>query len=244
MLPSLVDAADSVELKICLIDGQVGPAVAALGIDLRKARPQQVFYLDTPDLTLHQAGLIVRARQFHDRKDDSVIKLRPVTPDRLGADLRHLTGFKVEIDVTPGGFVCSASLKRRPHEGAIAQAVVGTRRWSRVFTTEQRRFFDEYAPDGLTLDDLGVLGPVLALRDRQRIPGLPHPLVVDLWSYPGGRRLLEISRRVPSAKAFAAMAEWRTFITKHHLPTDGNDVAKTATTLQLFAHELTELSPR
>jgi hypothetical protein len=40
------------------------------------------------------------------------------------------------------------------------------------------------------------------------------------------------------------MAEWREFLTKQHLPIDGNEVTKTAATLQLFAHELTPSSRR
>jgi hypothetical protein len=139
LLRELVGAADSVELKFCVADSQVQSASAALGIDLPSARPRQIFYLDTPDLTLNRAGLIVRVRRIYRAKDDSVIKLRPAAPRHLGADLRRQKGFKVDVDVMPDGFVCSASLKSRPATGAIAQAVLGRLPWSRLFTAEQRR---------------------------------------------------------------------------------------------------------
>jgi hypothetical protein len=243
LLRELVGAADSVELKLCVADSQVQPASAALRIDLRSARPRQIFYLDTPDLTLNRAGLIVRVRRIYRRTDDSVIKLRPAAPRQLGADLRRQKGFKVEVDVMPDGFVCSASLKGRPAAGAIAQAVVGRLPWSGLFTAEQRRFFSTYAPDRLTLDDLCMLGPVLALKDRHNPPDLPHPLTVQLWSYPTGQRLLEISTRVRPGAAFAAMAEWRDFLTRHRLLPDGSELTKTLATLRLFSNELTKNQP-
>lgn len=239
LLRELVGTADSVELKFCLADNQIRQASTALGIDLRSARPRRIFYLDTPDLTLSRAGLIVRVRRIHRVKDDVVIKLRPAAPHQLGDELRGRKGFKVDVDVMPDRFVCSASLKSRPAAGAIAQAVGGHLPWSRLFTAEQRRFFSTHAPEGLTLDDLSVLGPVLALKERHNPPGLPYPLTAELWTYPTGNRLLEISTRVPPAAALAAMADWRTFLERHRLLPGGSELTKTLATLQQFSNSPT-----
>jgi len=244
LLRELVGAADSVELKFCLADHQIRQASTALGLDLRNARPRRIFYLDTPDLALSRVGLIVRVRRIHRVKDDAVIKLRPATPWQLGADLRCQKGFKVDVDVMPDGFVCSASLKCRPAAGAIAQAVAGRLPWSGLFTAGQRRFFSTHAPEGLTLDDLGVLGPVLALKERHNPPGLPYPLTVELWTYPTGNRLLEISTRVPPAAAFAAMADWREFLERHRLLPGGSELTKTLATLQLLTSSPARSEPR
>ena len=58
-------------------------------------------------------GVIVRARRVQGREDDSVVKLRPVVPDELPAQLRAAPGMVVELDAMPGGYVCSASMKAR-----------------------------------------------------------------------------------------------------------------------------------
>jgi hypothetical protein len=55
--------------------------------------------------------------------------------------------------------------------------------------------------------------------------------------------LLEISTRVRPGAAFAAMAEWRDFLTRHRLLPDGGELTKTLATLRLFSNELTKNQP-
>ena len=62
-------------------------------------------FFDTPDLALDKAGVVVRARRIQGRVGDSVIKLRPLDPEQVGKDVRRLSGFGVEVDAIPGGFV-------------------------------------------------------------------------------------------------------------------------------------------
>ena len=45
--------ADSAELKLTVPEGQTNATVRALGIDPLDARVRQVFFFDTPDLTLN-----------------------------------------------------------------------------------------------------------------------------------------------------------------------------------------------
>ena len=109
-LQTLLVGADSVELKLTVPDGDQRSAVRALEMDPLEAELRQVFFFDTPDLALNQHGVIVRARRTT-KGDDSVVKLRPVVPSELSADLRSLKGFGVEVDAMPGGFVCSGRLQ-------------------------------------------------------------------------------------------------------------------------------------
>jgi hypothetical protein len=86
-----------------------------------RARPR---LSDTPDLALNAWGVIARVRRTRSR-DDATVKARPVVPDALPSDLRARTGFGVEIDALPGGFVCSASLKKKLDPGTVRSAVLG-----------------------------------------------------------------------------------------------------------------------
>ena len=97
--------ADSVELKLTVPETDHRSTVAALQMDPLDAQLRQVFFFDTPDLTLSSHGLVVRLRRVQRTGDDSVVKLRPVVPTDLPAAVRKLPDFGVEVDAMPGGFV-------------------------------------------------------------------------------------------------------------------------------------------
>jgi hypothetical protein len=74
-------------------------------MDPLDAQIRQVYFFDTPDLALNTHGLVVRARRIQQRTDDSVVKLRPVIPDKLPASVRKSRSLVVEVDAMPGGYV-------------------------------------------------------------------------------------------------------------------------------------------
>ena len=143
-----MQASDSVELKMTVVPDQHRATVASLPIDPVEAQPRQVYFFDTPDLRLNQAGVVVRARRIQGGRGDTVVKLRPVVPAELPEELRKSTAFNVEVDVLPGLFgVCSASLKGRISGAEIREAVRGEIPLRKLFTKDQRAFYKEHAPD-------------------------------------------------------------------------------------------------
>src|SRR6478736_4457544 len=106
-LRELVKSSDSIELKLTLPESSYRSAARALGFDPLDTQIRQVFFFDTPDLDLNEAGVVARARRIQGRAHDSVVKLRPVVPADLPAKLRALPEFVVEVDALPGGYVCS-----------------------------------------------------------------------------------------------------------------------------------------
>jgi hypothetical protein len=238
-LMELMRGSDSVELKLTVPEEYGRSAVDALGADPLDAQIRQVFFFDTPELALDAAGVVVRARRIQRGKDDSVVKLRPVVPAELPDDVRRSKGFKVEVDAMPGGFVCSGSFKGRPREGEVKEAVAGRARISRLFSKEQREFFAMHAPDGIELDDLSVLGPVLVLKLKYTPEGATRPLTVELWNYPHGSRILELSTKAAPSEAFQAVAEQRAFLIERGISLDGKQETKTRTALEFFSRELT-----
>jgi hypothetical protein len=235
----LIRGSDSVELKLTVPEEYGRSAASALGVDPLDAHIRQIFFFDTPDLALDAAGVVVRARRIQRGKDDSVVKLRPVVPDELPDDVRRSKGFKVEVDAMPGGFVCSASFKGSPGEGDVQEAVAGRKRLSRLFSKDQRDFFAMHAPDRIELDDLSVLGPVLVLKLKYTPEGAARPLTVELWNYPHGNRILELSTKTAPSEAFQAVAETRVFLNERGVSLDGKQETKTRTALEFFSRELT-----
>ena len=78
--------ADSIELKLTVPELAYRSTAAALGVDPLDAQIRQVFFFDTPELTLNEAGLVARARRIQGKDSDSVVKLRPVVPERAAAE--------------------------------------------------------------------------------------------------------------------------------------------------------------
>src|SRR5918993_501836 len=114
---SLLRGSDTVELKLTVPAAQQRDAIRRLKLDPLDAQIRQVVFFDTPDLALDRAGVVVRARRIQGRVGDSVVKLRPLDPDQVGRDVRRMSGFGVEVDAIPGGFVCSGRLKCEADSG-------------------------------------------------------------------------------------------------------------------------------
>ena len=233
-LSALIKDADSVELKLTVPEGQQRSTVASLGLDPLDAQIRQVFFFDTPDLTLNGHGLVVRARRVQKKGDDSVVKLRPVVPSELPASLRATPGFGVEVDAMPGGFVCSASMKRALDGTAVKSVVYGDKKLRKLFSKDQRAFFTEHAPEGVTLEDLTVLGPIFVLKLRFTAEQLAQRLVAELWLYPDGSRILELSTKALPSQAFQVAAEARAFLMERGVDLSGEQQTKTRTALEFF----------
>jgi hypothetical protein len=235
---ALAGGSDSVELKLTVPEEAHRSTALALGMDPIEAQIRMVSFFDTPDLALNEAGVVVRARRVQGRTDDSVIKLRPVVPEEIPDQLRRSPAMVVELDAMPGGYVCSASMKARIGENDVRRRVTGERPTRKLFTKEQRAFYAAHAPAGLELDDLTLLGPILVLKLNFAPPELGRKMVAELWLYPDGSRILELSTKCPPAEMFQVAAEARAFLTGCGVDLSGEQQTKTATALRYFAAHL------
>jgi hypothetical protein len=238
----LAEESDSIELKLTVPERAYRSAAAALGVDPLDAQIRQVFFFDTPDLRLDAAGVVVRARRVRDR-DDSVVKLRPVVPSELSAEVRQSPDLVVEVDAMPGGYVCSAALKHRMTSSEVASVVAGTKPLHKIFTKAQRAFFVEHAPEGVALDDLSVLGPILVLKLKFQPEGTLQKFVAEMWIYPDGTRVVELSTKCLPADAISVALKTRTFLEDKGIPLSGEQRTKTRTALEFYSKELQALQP-
>jgi hypothetical protein len=234
-LMSLIKGADSVELKLTVPDPDHASAVQALGLDPLDAQIRQVFFFDTPELTLNQHGVVPRARRVQNKGGDSVIKLRPVVPAELPKAIRKSPAFGVEVDAMPGGFVCSGSMKAVLGDTEVWEVAHGKGRISSLFTKEQRTFYAKQAPAGLELDDLSILGPIFVLKVKFAVKDYPRRMVTEMWLYPDGSRILELSTKCAPSETFQAAAETRAMLTQRGIDLDGAQETKTRKALDFFA---------
>ena len=237
-LMGLLRGSDSVELKLTVPAAQQRAAIRALRLDALDAQIRQVVFFDTPDLALHRAGVVVRARRIQGRAGDSVIKLRPLDPEQVTDAVRGLSGFGVEVDAIPGGFVCSGRLKCEADSDGIRKVLLGERAVHKLFTKEQRALYRAHAPADIGLDDLAVLGPIFVLKLKWHPPDFARKMVAEVWLYPNGDRIFELSMKCLPSEAFQVGTEGRVYFSEHGIDLSGEQQTKTRTALEFFAGEL------
>lgn len=243
-LLAALEHADSVELKLTVPEDAQRSALTALGVDPLDAQVRQVFFLDTPELDLDRAGVVVRARRIQDRDGDTVVKLRPVEPDDLSDELRRTRGFNVEVDAMPGGHVCSASLRHTVSNGTVRRATGGEVPLGAMFSPEQHAFYAERAPSAPELDALAVLGPVFVLKLKLPKKGLGRRIVVEMWLYPDGSRVLELSTKCRPQEALEVALDVRALLSRHGVEISAEQQTKTRSALTFFVGELAATEPR
>ena len=170
---------------------------------------------------MNEHGLVVRARRAQRKGDDTVVKLRPVVPGDLPDHIRESTAFSVEVDAMPGGFVCSGSMKGVPRKASVRDVVAEGEQLRKLFSKEQRAFYDEHAPDGIALDDLTMLGPIFVLKLRFFPKEFRRKMVAEMWLYPDGSRVLELSTKCMPSEAFQVAAETRVFLAERGVSVGG-----------------------
>jgi hypothetical protein len=235
---SMLKDADSVELKLTVLDAERHSAIVQLDLDVLHADLRQVVFFDTPDLRLNRAGIVVRARRAR-KGGDAVIKLRPIVPRELPPRVRRSNHFMIELDAMPGAYVCSASLQERVDNDDVKAVLQGARPIRKLFSPEQRTFYAAHAPRGLDLDALMLLGPINVAKTKFELDDqLGRMAKAELWFYPDGSRILEISMKCPPDKALERAAEARAALTRRGITLTGEQETKTRKALQYFAHQL------
>jgi hypothetical protein len=238
-LLGLLKGAQSVELKLSVPDAGLRSAAVNLGMDPLEAELRQVCFFDTPDLDLNKRGLVVRARRIQRKPGDAVVKLRPVDPAALPAGVpTPAEGLGIEVDAMPGGFVCSGTLKAKVEDPRIRATWSGDRPLRKLFSKQQRAFYSAVAPDGLTMDDLSPLGPVNVLKLKFVPVDLGRRMVAELWLYPNGSRILELSTKCLPPEAFDVAAETKSYLMSHGIDLAGQQQTKTKAALNYFAKQL------
>jgi hypothetical protein len=144
----------------------------------------------------------------------------------------------VEVDAMPGGYVCSASLKGALASPQVRQVAAGVRAIRKLYSKEQRAFFSAHAPDGVGLDELSILGPITVLKLKFSPAGYGRRLVAELWFYPDGSRILELSTKCAPGEAFQVATETRAFLAGKGVDLYGEQQTKTKTALEYFSRNL------
>jgi len=232
---SALKGMDAVEIKVTIRPDQELRAERAMEVNEDTAEVRVVYFYDTPNLDLFNAGVALRARLVKGDADNSTVKFRPAEAARISQDWRRLEGFKLEADCVGDRVVCSASLTAIQQKNEIDDVAKGRRTIDKLFSKDQERFLSEFYKGPVDFGRLRVMGPIRVLRWKLRHTKFPHELTVEEWRLPNGEDLVEVSIKAPPDKAPKAQKEFVKHLSELGLDPKGAQETKTRTALEYFA---------
>lgn len=226
--------AGRVELKIMLRPDQIGLAKQKFGLRDSVAANRDVWFYDTSDLELFDAGVILRGRDKQGEDDDSTVKLRPMAADDVAPEWFELDGFKCEEDRSLTKSVSSCSLTVEQDEGELDDIAKGDRAIDKAFSSEQEDLLDAYSAVAIDWDRLQPLGPVAAQVWKVKPKSFSQKLTMELWQLPDSSRLFEISVRSDPELADDKLTALADYLESLGFDTSQQQETKTRAALELF----------
>jgi len=113
-----------------------------------------------------------------------------------------------------------------------------------LFSKGQRAFFAQHAPAGIDMDSLRVLGPTFLLKAKHKAEDFRFPLTIEMWLYPDGSRILEVSTKCEPSEALQVGLEFKAFLASKGIAITESQQTKTKTALDFFKAELDDAGER
>jgi hypothetical protein len=229
---------DTVEIKVTIRPDQELRAERAMAINEDTAEVRVLYFYDTPQLDLFDAGVALRARLIKGDKDDSTVKFRPVDATSIAEEWKRLGGFKLEADCVGDRVICSASLTSPQKRNEIDDVAEGKRLIEKLFSKNQERFLGQFYKGTIDFGKLRVLGPIRVLRWKLKQKGFEHELTLEEWRLPNGEDLVEVSIKTPPGEASRAQKDFDKHLRELGLDPQGSQETKTRTALNYFSKAL------
>ena len=83
-----------------------------------------------------------------------------------------------------------------------------------------------------------MLGPIFVLKLKWQPRDFERKIVAELWLYPDGERIFELSTRCLPSEAFQVATEARVYLSEHGIDLSGEQQTKTRAALEFFSGEL------
>jgi hypothetical protein len=233
-----VAGAEALEIKATIPDHQIREALKRFRLTEDNDEERQVYFFDTPGLSLLGSGIILRARRVVGGAHDCTVKFRPVDPSDVGKKWRKYRDFKIEADASESGLVKSASFSMPVAKGLIKRVAGGKSQLAKIFGDEQKAFLETMAGRDIDFASLAVLGPLLAQRWQFADPACPWPITAELWRRSDGKRLMEVSIRAPVAQTAVAVGGFMALLAEVGVERDKRPQTKTRWALDYYIAKL------
>ena len=113
----------------------------------------------------------------------------------------------------------------------------------KLFSKEQRAYYDAHAPAGIPMDKLVVLGPTFLLKAKHQPKNFDRPITIEMWLYPDGSRILEVSTKCLPKEAFEFGAKFKNYLAGRGISLGASQETKTKTALEFFSADLKKKKP-
>lgn len=187
-------------------------AVVGLGLDLLDARLRQVHFFDTGDVSLARRRICVWLARTQRAAATAGVTLCPPVSEDLPDQAR---GFRIEIDAVPGGYQWAAAMRSTVDDVDARAAIAGRYSVGKLFTKRQRALFASPTSESIQHESLALLGSITVFRMRFAPTRSSRSYVADLWTYPNGSRVLELTTKCDLAAVFEVAAETRALLDAH-----------------------------
>jgi hypothetical protein len=88
------------------------------------------------------------------------------------------------------------------------------------------------------MDKLAVLGPTFLLKAKHQPKDFDRRIVLEMWLYPDGSRIMEVSTKCLPQEAFQVGAEFKAYLAAHGVALGAKQAPKTKTSLEFFSAKL------
>ncbi len=225
------------ELKVLVDEDAIDDVRDDLGLDKDLAEERAIWFYDTEELALFEAGAILRARSVHHDDDDSTVKIRPLEADQVDPAWFLDEGFKCELDANPVSATSSCSYTTEQEEDQIEEVADGVRDLDTLYTSEQEDFLAAHGPSFYWYwEDLVPLGPIDALVWKMETDSFELEITGEHWDLPG-EEMLELSIKVDLAEADQRMSEFLDWLAYHDVPLSAEQESKTRRALEALRDE-------
>ena len=203
------------------------------------AQVRLVYFFDTPDLALEsrrrsgaRAPRGGQGRRLG--RQAATGRARPTCPRRP----RSRACCMVEVDAMPGRLRLLGVAQGRCRRRRCRTSPRDPRRCASCSPRSSAPSSPTHAPEGIGFEDLSILGPIFVLKLKAAPPGFARKMVVELWLYPDGTRILELSTKCAPPEAFQVAAESRAFLAERDIKVGGAQTTKTRKALEFFSKQL------
>ena len=93
------------------------------------------------------------------------------------------------------------------------------------------------------MDALATLGPTFLLKAKYQPKDFDRRVTVEMWLYPDGSRILEISTKAVPEEGFQVGAEFRAYLARCGITLGVTQETKTKTALEFFSKRLAAERP-
>jgi hypothetical protein len=218
------------EVKVLLADPNFDPSQLG-GTPVQR----DITFFDTVALTLHDKGLLLRARRADGPGSDFTVKLRPMTQDRVDPSFQQAKGFKCNLDMpmgTEGESQCS--ITEDADADAISASLSSSDKIKDLFDDTTLRYAE--VPVGpLDPGSLRPLGPIKSTVWDVQVDELGGKVSFERWDVPGDPTL-EASITVASDVRDDTSKKLIAWLASQGQSPAAQQQEKTSAALAAFAH--------